>query len=67
MDPVQKALSTVQTTGKFKQVVIIIPMSGSSPYTDFNCLCLCHSTLTHFLLKKGKLKYKLSSAFWKGS
>lgn len=52
MDPVQKALSTVQTTGKFKQVVIIIPMSGSSPYTDFNCLCLCHSTLTHFLLKK---------------
>ena len=53
MDPVQKALSAVQTTGKRKLTVgYHSHVPGSSPYTDFNCLYLCQSTLTHFLLKK---------------
>ena len=54
MDPVQKALSAVQTTGKCKLTVGYYHshVPGSSPYMDFNCLYLCHSTLTHFLLKK---------------
>lgn len=67
MDPVQKALSAVQTTGKFK-------LTGGYYHSHVRLqplhrlqLPLPLSFHSDPLPLKGKLKYKLSSAFWKGS
>ena len=68
MDPVQKALSTVQITGKCKLTAgyCHCHVPGSSPYRLQLPLPLS-SHSDPLPLKKWKLKYKLLSAFRKGS